>query len=803
MQKNLKRPKIPYNPEWEEPVKAKKVPKEILDQYKEADKTIVFNEHDKQLHPIYVDLPEPPPVETIDNYGLPAKKQFFRRVEYPERLKRLERECQTIDEIHKRLAVDREDYQEEIDFIKREWHRRIHGYWVFINGTPTFIDGWHYFYLNYWKLDIGLPQYRSRDRKFFLFARFCYSDTFSFFPYRVNFFGEFHHFNDKNQAIKFISTKKSGILEEDGYYIDMKRRVCYGFNYPKHRREGATYKSECINYCIVSSLSDVRGGIQSMDGPSAEKAFKEKLIFPWQKVPFFFKPIYDGSTQPKTELVFDVPSVRIGGKGSLLNIQTGLQSVIDWANSAGRGWYDGDKLIFLHNDEVGKTIVENVDERWNVQKKCLAQGNGRWIHGLTLHTSTVGEMEKKGGVAFFNQCKKSHYQKRNPNGQTYSGLYNLFIPADDGLEGFIDIFGNSVIEDPTEEDLWRIPDPSYDANGKLQGARRFLNNNREELLLSDDPDSVTHYEEECRTFPLEFSECFITAGSGTGLNLKIITKRIREIQFDDTLTVRGNFVKVNPNETHSDVKWVPDPVRGKFVVSHLLSPQEANKRFTMKMTVDGQVKDVFCPINANKFTASGDPYSFRKTESGRMSYGGGAVWWNHDPMIDPPTKHIDEWITNRTICTYKFRPLSPDDYAEDMLLMCIYYGAMMYPEINVPLIWDHFIRRGYYGYLKFERLPLGGYKKTPGFYAKGANQQKLFQKHQEFIETHGMREQHIEILEEQKSIKSLDDLKNHDLFVAVGGAMLGAESDYGRKIVMLNDDSAEDISDFVQPRYYD
>jgi len=39
------------------------------------------------------------------------------------------------------------------------------------------IDGWHYFYCEWWNIDAGLPKYRDRDRKFFLFARKIYTET--------------------------------------------------------------------------------------------------------------------------------------------------------------------------------------------------------------------------------------------------------------------------------------------------------------------------------------------------------------------------------------------------------------------------------------------------------------------------------------------------------------------------------------------------------------------------------------------------------------------------------------------------
>ena len=121
-----------------------------------------------------------------------------------------------------------------------------------------------------------------------------------------------------------------------------------------------------------------------------------------------------------------------------------------------------------------------------VTKKCLSQANGRIIHGLTIKTSTVGGMIKEGGQNFYKLCKDSMWEERNDNGETITGLYNLFIPAYVCLDGFIDIYGNPIIDDPTEDDLWRIPYPTRDVNGKLIGAKTYLDKQNFSLHVEND-----------------------------------------------------------------------------------------------------------------------------------------------------------------------------------------------------------------------------------------------------------------------------------------------------------------------------
>jgi hypothetical protein len=733
------------------------------EKYKSPDEYILFNEHSKVLKTIKVKLPNPPPLDEIEGFGLPPKEQKWKPPEMPLRLAELEINFNTSDDITDFLEKNAYEYATEIKWIKTQWDRRINGHWVYINGKPTYIDGWHYFYCGYWHLDTGLPSYRSRDRQFFLFARFCWTDT----------------------------------CTPDG--TDLQRRVCLGFNYPKHRREGATFKAACINYELVSRYPSVHGGIQSLDDISAGKVFVDKVVNPWKKLPFFFRPSYRGNTAPQRKLVFDVHISMSGIQGSALVKKAGLNSYIDFAGTSHRSFYDGDKLIFYHDDETGKTKSESVYKRHEVTRKCLVQGNSRSIHGLTIKTSTVGEMEGDGGKRFYDLCKDSMWDERNENGMTVTGLYNLFIPAFDGLDDFIDIFGNSIIDDPKESDLWAIPKPTRDTKGNLIGAKRYLENQRISYLKSgdDDPDAQMKYEEDVRQFPFDFDECFISAGTGSGLNLVKIVNRMKELQFNKNITRTGNFRWLSKD---GKVVWV-DANDGRWKLSLSIDETKHQQKYKTKIWEEDGYVDTWAPKFPNVFTASADPYQFLKTEGNRLSKGGGAVFWHQDKEIDPDEKIRSEWQSHRTVCTYLSRPADPDEFSEDMLKMTVYFGAMMYPEINIPIIWHHFKRRGYLGYLKYYVDANGRRKNTPGFYTKGEMQQRIFYEHKKFIELDCEREHHIEILEQCYSIKGVEELTDHDLFVAVAGAYMGAEIRIDERKLPHNRKS-NSLNSFVKAKYY-
>ena len=56
-----------------------------------------------------------------------------------------------------------------VDYIESEFDRRDYGHWFINNGTPTYITGTHYMYLQWTKIDIGKPDFRESNRIFYIF----------------------------------------------------------------------------------------------------------------------------------------------------------------------------------------------------------------------------------------------------------------------------------------------------------------------------------------------------------------------------------------------------------------------------------------------------------------------------------------------------------------------------------------------------------------------------------------------------------------------------------------------------------
>ena len=318
-------------------------------------------------------------------------EQYWEKAEYPKELSRI------------KSRFDWEEYPAEFkekwyDYIDNEFTRREQGFCFYNNGTPTYITGTHYMYLQWSKIDIGAPDFREANRLFFIFWEACKADT-----------------------------------------------RCYGMCYLKNRRSGFSFMSsaELVNQATISS--DARFGILSKSGSDAKKMFTDKVVPISVNYPFFFKPIQDGMDRPKTELAYRVPASKLTRRKLESNEQLreldGLDTTIDWKNT-GDNSYDGEKLKLLAHDESGKwERPDNILNNWRVTKTTLRLGSR--IVGKCMMGSTSNALDK-GGDNFKKLYYNSGVNKRNRNGQTSSGLYSLFIPMEWNYEGFIDTYGLPV-----------------------------------------------------------------------------------------------------------------------------------------------------------------------------------------------------------------------------------------------------------------------------------------------------------------------------------------------------------------------
>lgn len=530
-----------------------------------------------------------------------------------------------------------------VDFIEQEFDRREYGYWFINNKVKTYITGHHYMYLTWSKTDVGHPDFRESNRIFFLFFEACKADS-----------------------------------------------RCFGMCYLKNRRSGFSFMASSVSVDIATLAKDARIGMVSKTGPDAKKMFTDKVVPIANNYPFFFQPVRDGMTTPKTELAFRVPASKITRKNMDQEQDEdidGLDTSIDWRNTADNS-YDGEKLRFLIEDEAAKLEKPmNIENGWRIRKTCLRLGAR--IIGKCMMGSTSNALDK-GGENYKKLYYDSDVTKRNKNGQTISGLYSLFIPMEYNFEGYIDQYGHAVLEKPEK------PIKSAEGTWITEGVIDYWNN--EVASLKSNPDALNEF---YRQFPRTESHAFRDETKSSIYNL---TKIYQQIDYNDGLIqdrvlTRGFFHWKN-GEKDTEVIWTPDK-NGRFLVSWIPEIALRNNFITKNGTR--------YPLNEHIGAFGCDPYDIS-----------GATFGGSNGSLHGLTKfNMANAPSNTFFLEYIARPQTAEIFFEEVLMACVFYGMPILAENNKARLLYHFKNRGYRGFsmnrpdkhktkLSFTELEIGG-----------------------------------------------------------------------------------------------
>ena len=567
-----------------------------------------------EISNVKIGLPKHP--EQFENDDKKKENQIWESKELPKVLKRI----QTIFQWHEAPPNFKSQW---VDYIESEFDKREQGHWFKNNGAPTYITGTHYMYLQWTKIDVGHPDFREANRIFYLFWEACKADKRSF-----------------------------------------------GMCYLKIRRSGFSFMSSCEGVNQATITRDARIGILSKTGADAKKMFTDKVVPISNNYPFFFKPIQDGMDKPKTELAYRVPASKITKK-NMYDIGSeeldGLDTTIDWKNTSDNS-YDGEKLQYLLHDESGKwERPENILNNWRVTKTCLRLGSK--VIGKCMMGSTSNALDK-GGKNFKSLFEDSDGGKRNSNGQTKSGLYNLFIPMEWNFEGYIDRYGMPVLETPEK------PIMGIDGEKITTGAINYWTN--EVDSLSQDPDALNEF---YRQFPRTESHAFRDESKQSLFNL---TKIYQQIDYNDSLII-------GQHATRGSFSWA----NGIKDTKVIFNPNKSG-RFLVTWTPGAQLQNNVIVKNGNKFpgnehlgTFGCDSYDISGVVVGKGSNG----------SLHGLTKFsMEEVPPNHFFLEYIARPQTAEIFFEEVLMACVFYGMPILCENNKPRLLYHFKNRGYRGF---------------------------------------------------------------------------------------------------------
>lgn len=361
-------------------------------------------------------IPPSPPKEEIAGYYLPKKQQKWKRTPLPVfRASSIEWfsgdeydpdaeiswDVARREEIIKQTGCDPWDLDRsgnpkgiagvvpDTDYVDenleafrgQELDRLRNGFWFYCNGKRVYLTGFNYFYLNWWKLNTGYPEFRDTDRQLFNFWQYCYEDP-----------------------------------------------NCYGLAEITKRGSGKSYRVGAVAFLMCVSYKNVHVGMQSKTDDDAEELFRSKIVEPMKDLPDFLVPLNSHGTDPRKELRFFAPARR-GKMAAMARLEKKkeLRSFMTFKNS-GEKAYDSTTLKFIIHDEVGKLEPKlgDAQKRLGVVRNCVYRDSK--MVGKIWATTTVEEMEK-GGDGVKRIWYASDLEQKSAIGRTKSGLYRFFTSA--------------------------------------------------------------------------------------------------------------------------------------------------------------------------------------------------------------------------------------------------------------------------------------------------------------------------------------------------------------------------------------
>lgn len=523
-------------------------------------------------------------------------------------------------EIPKGLTAETQYNKEFEDYILEEIRRRNEGVWVFIKGHKVYLTGLSYYLYQWCVLDEGYPTFRLIQNELMIYWEACKADS-----------------------------------------------RCYGVCYVKNRRFG--WSTICDAELLYSGTTnkDKKIGIVSKTNEDAKEMFNIAFSM-FKKLPPFFQPPLDEKTQSR--IILKDTSKANG------DIEQGLDTYIRYYSTAINSMDGGKKVFRSALDEVGKFPKEvPFAKYWNIVKTSHRQGTR--IVGKSMVGSTVNAL-KQGGSEFKIVFDQSDLSLRNENGETPSGLYQLFISAELGLEGRYDTYGFSIVDDPKEKVL------TDEGKYVTTGSKTYL-----DVELESKKNDPEGYNEHLRQFPREPKHAFRDESAQCAFNQNKLLEQIEYNTYDlnhsaigSDIIERGELVWKDGVQD-SEVIWVPD-TNGKFWIKSGCHPPEKYRNKKEMKTIYG--KTAWAPLAEHIGCIGADPYNRTKTADGRGSKGSLSL------CTKPNTSHLPN---NEFIVEYIDTAEKVEWFFEDALMLAVYFSVPILGELSNEAFLKHIKDRGY------------------------------------------------------------------------------------------------------------
>lgn len=525
---------------------------------------------------------------------------------------------------------------EQLQWYEEEIYRLHFGTWIMLNGEPVYLNKYCYFFLQ-WFVLLGQPAPGQKESR----------PTF------------------KDVCLEYF------------YFFELCEgdRFCFGDIGIKGRRVGLSSMSASIKVLIGILESNTLSGIVSKTGTDAQEMYfmvKNGI----EHLPRFLTPEIAAVNDGEIHIAKQIP--RISKNNKYLSSDKGKNNRINWLDTAENA-YDGREMRHITCDEAGKWI-KNVKTWFSKASDTLIAGTT--MRGKVSVFSTVDRGDK-GGDNFREIWDNSNHidGKKDVYGRTKTKLKRFFIPAYKGYLGYIGKYGESIIENPTPEQVeWLKTYEYYDPVSKKMekcpdpyiGAKQWLQITRD--MYAGDNEGLA---EEMRKNPFEWKEVFKGANNLCHFNLEDINDQIERIEtLLEGTNKKENGRRMTFKMKEDGTKHPVDDPNGMWYVIELI---ENSNRHVMR-------NGIKCPDNVAYGAAGLDTYHNARATVDKGSDACMLVFSRFNPL-NPSDSY-------RAVAMFLGRPSRKLEFFLQLHYGLEYYGIKMLGERS-PTDWiDYFTENG-------------------------------------------------------------------------------------------------------------
>jgi hypothetical protein len=656
-----------------------------------------------QVGEYIIQFPTMPNKKDIVNYGLSRDKQMFRRTTYEINGKNY----YASDLIGDLWTFLPETKKKEI--FTNEWEYRRNGRWYYIDGKTIFINGFNYYFLNYFKLDgINRPQFW--DSQWFV-----------------------------------------NLLLEDSFYHDQVLALMY----VKGRRGGGTAPINSAVANIATQYKNSNCGLMNYNVEQARKVNFMPIRQTILKHPdFFLQDPYltargKGASalaklKTEEELVFPdvncniyISATKQEGFDGTIQRMAALDEPYKWANT--------DPMITLEKNVL---CVKDGGIKQNIRN----EETGEIIKsaGLMAFVSSVDEINDEQIQVVNNMWDVCSPETATQDWCSTYGARRYFEPTPFGFKGFMDKFGFSDYK--RAEDYVEREYENTLKNAGYDKAREFKRKNPtciEDALTPSSQVCVFNFEilEKARQNAMNVQRDDPRRPLYGNLEWlvpyrEVIWKPkpdIRDFCKEAPFCISGHPAEPNKIDTSTDNIR---PMNGaKYQLA--LDPVDYNKKSLNSQTKGSKpamtVKRLLdMTIDGDKFDEKGNPKD--------NGYG---------------------FETNRTVLTYLYRHDDIKDLWEDIAKILVYYGCPLGHERSTRSIYDFLVRIGFKKFILDSKGDIITEKTKDDFGIKTseASKKNYFDNKKTYIELYGLAERHIELIDQQMIVRP-ETMTKYDLSAA-------------------------------------